>query len=518
MSAREDKNYQPRRFRAEVKKAGGRKRAKDGQQNPEAAAPETAAVQPQETAAVTEPAEAAAQPSQTAAEPVAADRDEPVQQEQISAAAADTEAAEEGSVDPDTVFDYVVPTETFKQHAKRKHKSTHSGKTKIATEEEMEEAVDGYIFMSRKKGKKRKSHHRHHRWRHLALWKKIVIIVVAVILALLIALAGTYLVLNEIGRRGMHHYDEIEIVPPTEDESGNDVIAVDNSGRVITYDGISYEFNDDILSIAFIGADEGSGTDAGLNMADAIYILTVDAKTGKVVILGISRDTMADVDLYSAAGRYIDTERMQMAYSYAYGNDSVTGGQNTATSLSRLFFGLPLENYFAINMNALTTLNDTIGGVTLTSSMTFTSPIDGRTIYEGDTVTLHGKEAEYYVRTRDISQLDSNNDRMQRQQEYIRAFISSIVPAAKQDLSTVTNLYNEININSETNLDLPKMTYIASTALTKLNSAADIQYVSLLGEITEGEHAEMNITDEAAIRTMLDIFYKPLAEVPSNED
>ncbi|MBR1533963.1 MAG: LCP family protein, partial [Ruminococcus sp.] len=277
-----------------------------------------------------------------------------------------------------------------------------------------------------------------------------------------------------------------------------------------------YELNDDIVSLTFIGADAGDGDNSHLQMADAIYILALDTKTGGVKILGISRDTMADVDLYSDEGKFIDTERLQMAFSYAYGSDTVTGGRNTATSLSRLFYGLPFNDYFAINMNALITLNDTIGGVTLTSSMTFRSPIDGRTISEGETVTRHGKEADYYVRHRDTERLDSNNDRMQRQQEYIRAFIGSVIPAAKKDISVVSNLYNEIQVNSDSTLDLSKMTYLASTAVSKLNSATDIEYLSLRGEITEGEFAEMNVDNKTTIRTMLDVFYKPLADVPKN--
>ena len=58
------------------------------------------------------------------------------------------------------------------------------------------------------------------------------------------------------------------------------------------------------------------------------------------------------------------------------------------------------------------------------------------------------------------------------------------------------------------------MTYIASTALTKLRSASDIEYVALPGTITEGEYAELNPSNEDTIRTMLDVFYTPLADVP----
>lgn len=418
---------------------------------------------------------------------------------------------------PKESFDYVVPKETFKQHNSRKHVSTHKGNTKTASAEEQAKAEEGYIFVSRKKGKKHKKrhHHHHHKFKHLATWKKVLIITVSIILALVIAFAGTFLILREIGRRSMHNYDGFGVTTPSADENGNEIIKADTGGRVITYNGVSYELNENLINIVFIGVDEGINNDnTDMEMSDAIYTLSIDTETGAVKILGVSRDTMADVDLYSEKGDYADTEKMQIAFSYAYAGGKVRGGENTTKSLSRLFYGLPLENYFAINMKALITLNDTIGGVTLVSSMTFTSPIDGRTINKGETVTLHGKEADAYVRSRDTEKLDSNNERMQRQQEYIRAFLSSIVPAAKKDISVISKLYDEIKVNSDTSLNLPKITYIASTAVTKLRKASDIEYVSLKGPITKGDYAEMHVTNEETIKTMLSVFYTPLAEVP----
>ena len=51
-------------------------------------------------------------------------------------------------------------------------------------------------------------------------------------------------------------------------------------------------------------------------------------------------------------------------------------------------------------MKALITLNDTIGGVTLVSSMTFVSPIDGRTINEGETIRIDTRTGEYLERVK----------------------------------------------------------------------------------------------------------------------
>jgi LCP family protein required for cell wall assembly len=316
--------------------------------------------------------------------------------------------------------------------------------------------------------------------------------------------------MREIGRKKMHNYDKIEINAPAKDESGRAIDTIDATGRVIKYNGVSYAFNENVVSIAFIGTDEGTDKNEGKEMGDAIYVLAVDAKTGSTKILGISRDTMSDVDVYSDEGKFIDTEKLQMTYAYSFKGTNVTGGQNTLTTISRLFYGLPINDYFAINLNALKTLNDAIGGVTLTSSMTFKSPEDGRTILEGETVTLHGAEAERYVRSRDIEELESNNDRMARQQEYIRAFIASIFPAAKKDISVVSNLYGAIKENSDSTLDITKLTYIASMALSHMKSASDIEYINLSGKIVEGKNAEMYVSNEDAIKTMLDVFYTPM--------
>ena len=412
----------------------------------------------------------------------------------------------------DTKFEYVVPEETYEERLRRKSRasSTHQGNTKSATEEEQSEAEKGFIFISHRKKKRGKKFRRlKHKWRKLSPLMRFFIIVASVLLIIAIVLSSTYMILREIGRNQVHDYDDVSIVMPTEDESGNEIITVDNSGKVIKYGGKLYELNEDIISIVFIGVDDGSASDNGLQMSDAIYILTIDANTGRMVVLGVSRDMMADIDVYSDAGTFIDNERLQMAYSYAYGNSMDSRAKNTATALSRIFYGLPFNNYFAISMNELIRLNDLIGGVTLNSTVSFTSRVDGHEVLEGDMVTLYGKDAEFYIRTRDTSQLESNNSRMERQQQYIRAFLNTVIPAAKKDLHMLLVLNDEISVNADTNITASKITYIASIALDHLRSSADLQYTSLKGEITAGEFAEMNVTDEEIMRTMLDIFYKP---------
>ena len=457
----------------------------------------------------------------------------------------------EVSEDPETSFDYAAPTATFKEGLRDPQKATmHTGKTKLASKEEVEAAEEGFVFVELpKKGvlRSRRHHHHHHhshhestdagttfngvimdtqnerpasgsldqspdessrhhsdsshhhsdsshhsshgsgkkkRRRRMPLLAKIGIITLSVVLGLAIFVAGSFFVLREIGRSSIHNYEELTIVAPTE-ETGKEIITVSDKGQTIVFDGETYKFNNNVACISIIGTDYNLDENAYHAMGDAIYLLTVDTETGKVSVVGVSRDTITDVDLYSSSGSYIDTEKMQLSYAYSFENKAVSGGANTNEALSKLFYGLPFDNYYAINMDALLTLNDAIGGVTLISSMDFTSPVSGRYIKAGDEVTLYGRDAEYYVRSRE-DDVEANNSRMQRQQEYIRAFLSQMIPAVKKDFSLVSKLYNIISINSETNLDLPKMTYLASTAVEKVGSVAEVDFISIDGEMKEG--------------------------------
>ena len=405
-------------------------------------------------------------------------------------------------------FDFVVPKESYKHHQKkRRHKKRKKDAPKSTSEEQMEESYDDFVFAT--PGKKKHKHHKHHKHRKKwPLWLKIIIIIVSVILVLAIVLTSTYFILKEIGRKAMHNYDNINIEIPLDDDDGD--VGILQKGRTVRYGGKTYRLNEDIMTVTFIGYKESEGAEDGSFMADAIYIAAIDDYTGKTTILGVSRDTMLDVDVYSAEGEFIDTETKQLSYAFSYNNDTVKGGENLNLSLTRLFFGLPFENYFALDLEALEELNDAIGGVTLTSKLTFNSSYYGRTVEEGEEITLHGRDAVKYVQSREYDDLEGNNARMDRQQQYIKAFLSSIIPAAKKDISTVTTLFGVVSEHSDSTLDLPKVTYLATAALSKMRSASQIEYVSLTGKIKAGEPAEMYLDNKDVLDTMLRVFYTPV--------
>ena len=445
------------------------------------------------------------------------DRDNPEIQEDIVGEAADAAQNQDDAVKEETTkkpepsevedFDYIIP-DRRKKHRRHKHRHRKHKRSSSPTEEEMVDFV--FAIPKKKKKNKHKRRKKRRRKKRIPKWLRILIIVVSVILALVIAVTATYFILKEVGRKAMHNYNDIDISVPIKDDSGKDAAKVMDSGRMIKYGGKTYRLNEDIMTVTFIGYNEDEVGESDNYMADAIYVAAIDDYTGKTTILGVSRDTMLDVDIFSADGKYMNTEKTQLSYAYSYGNDQVPGGKNVNTSLTRLFFGMPMNNYFAIDMASLEELNDAVGGVTLTSKMTFVSKETGQTVNKGDTVTLTGEDVITYVRSRDVNVLESNNTRMDRQQQYIMAFLQSIVPAAKKDLSTVTKLYGVVRKNADSTLDLPKVTYLSTAALTKLKSASEIEYIRLNGKIKAGEHAEMYLDDKDTFKTMLKVFYTPL--------
>ena len=162
-----------------------------------------------------------------------------------------------------------------------------------------------------------------------------------------------------------------------------------------------------------------------------------------------------------------------------------------------------------MDYEALMQLNDAVGGVTVTANTDFFCHSQNRTVKKGETVTLYGKDAEQYIRARDLSKLDSNEARMERQRQYISSFLSSVVPAAKEDLSVITDLYNTVNSNSTTNLTVSKLTYLATNVLTNMDSYKDIKFYNIDGTVKKGEtYAEFYVDEDALMETMLTLFYE----------
>jgi anionic cell wall polymer biosynthesis LytR-Cps2A-Psr (LCP) family protein len=287
----------------------------------------------------------------------------------------------------------------------------------------------------------------------------------------------------------------------------------DDDGWIIYYKGHKYRFNDNLISIVFMGIDK-SDLDSQLigtsGQADAIYIFTYDTETEKCSLIPVSRETMTDVRLYSASGAEMELEKMQLCLAYAYGDGKETSCENTLASLSRIFYNIPFSAYVSLNWDSIAPLNDAINGVEVTALENVQT--ESSMIYKNQTVTLMGKDAWSYVKYRDTSRLDSNIDRLNRQKQYINAYISKLIPMAKKDFSVATGLISTANQYMYSNISTNQLVYIVSEILPTVYSAKDFDFVTIDGKIKQGEtYAEFYPDETSLYESILKVFYTKIS-------
>lgn len=326
---------------------------------------------------------------------------------------------------------------------------------------------------------------------------KVFLIILLIITLLISSLGGTYAYLKNQGKT----------------DFTSAVISDNNHEEIITYKGHKYAFNENVVSIAFMGVDQRdlqSKKDADfVGCADADVVVTVDTSDGTVKIINIPRDTMVDIDVYNDTGVFLSTDNVQLCLAYAYGDGKTKSCENVTKAISRILYNVPINKYFALDLEGVAPINDAIGGVTLEAQ--YSVPDKG--IEKGKKVTLKGDMAEAYVRTRDMDYLEASLNRSARIEQYVKAFAQQLIPAVKKDFGVVTRLYNTASKYSQTNITLNNATYLASTVLDK--GIDSFETYTITGSMTETKHtkypdaviAEFTPDEDSVMEAVLNTYY-----------
>lgn len=349
------------------------------------------------------------------------------------------------------------------------------------------------------KEKKRKSADGHKKKSRVAL------VVLIVLVLLLISVFGFGISVWLKGRRAVTQNVPVNIDTGVVGLETGNVPVLHNSGKTIEYNGKTYIFNDNIVTFALIGVDkEILGLDNAVvgtaGQADTIALALYDTVSGKASVLAIPRDTIADVNTYDVDGNYLSISKQQICVSYAYGNGGDTSCENTLTSISRLIFGIPINYYIALDLDGIPVLNDSVGGVKVTCLETIGQ------FTEGETIVLHGEEADRYVRKRDTEKIDADAYRRVRQKQYMEQFISQAIAVIKKDFSFVPKFYNLASNYSVTNITADMATYIGTNLIGKNFGIQDFKTVP--GEYRKGEkYSEYIVDSDGLFEMVLELFY-----------
>lgn len=279
-----------------------------------------------------------------------------------------------------------------------------------------------------------------------------------------------------------------------------------NLKKEIEYKGKTYQYNNKLRNILFLGIDTTDdvtlkNTPGVAGQADCIMIFSMDMESKECRSLQVSRDSMTDVDLYDMNGNYYTSVYAQIATQYAYGNGKESSCWAMRKTVSELLGDLPIDGYISVNIESIRILNDAIGGVTLTMSDDYTG-IDAAFV-KGSTITLTGEQAEKFVRSRNTDEQGSNSGRMERQAQYIPRLIGTIREKISESDDYYDELYRLLSPYMVTDLYADQIDELIAYELK------EDQILNIPGEIRDGEKYEEYYVDEEAMKELLiDYFYK----------
>lgn len=373
---------------------------------------------------------------------------------------------------------------------------------KLEDEQKKAEETPGDSLRRRRR---RRRHHHHHsgktrkrsRRSKKKRIKRIIITAVSAILSIALIVTAIAFAMYIRGKDSMNQRNTEIKLPENIDAEQN--------GDYIIYNNEKYRLKKDLTSILFLGVDKYKSSEedkqAGENhQSDVIALGVIDKTTNAINIINVPRDIMTDINVYSPSGGYVGRERMQIALAYAYGDGKKTSCINSADAVSRLFYNIPINTYFSMNLDGIQEINDSIGGVDVVSPETIGN------FEKGQKYHLEGLAARQFVYLRDKTSPDANLKRNERQKVYLNAFIKKFIAATKKDVTTAVDLFNASAPYSCTNLNADKITYLATEFVINRNMKYEISNVPV--DVKQvGDRAENYVKEQEFFENFLKIFY-----------
>lgn len=277
----------------------------------------------------------------------------------------------------------------------------------------------------------------------------------------------------------------------------------------LIWHGKAYNYNDHLSNYLFLGVDnteiEATTTgQANAGQADAIYLLSLNRVKGDLTVVTIPRDTITEIETFGPEGESLGMTEDHISLSYAYGDGGHESCRLTKNAVSNLLYSLPVRGYCSVNLEGMPVLTECVGGVTVTVPNDSLESVDPD-FRKGEEVTLDGETTELFLRYRDTSVSQSAITRMERQQEYIRAFGETVKERYDHDTSVVTALYNSLEPYMVTNLGSDELVKI----MEALQGDGKQSSWTIPGEAVTGEsYDEYIVDDDALYEQIIAAFYE----------
>lgn len=278
--------------------------------------------------------------------------------------------------------------------------------------------------------------------------------------------------------------------------------------KTILRDGVAYYPRQDITTMLVIGIDrfgpvQTSGYYHNTGAADLDVLLIFD-ETNKICnVLQLNRDTMLEMPVLGMGGKQAGTYFGQLALAHTYGTGLEDSCQNTVQTISDFLYGIHIDYYVSMNMDAIPIINDAVGGVTVTVTEDFSAVDPSITMGE---MTLHGDQAITFVRSRKDVGDQQNTSRIQRQKEYMNGFVAALQAKRESGLGFVLEAYEQAKPYLVTNCSANAISgMIDRYEEFELNEIITPEGRSVRGE----EYMEFYVDEEKLDELILRLFYAP---------
>ncbi len=291
----------------------------------------------------------------------------------------------------------------------------------------------------------------------------------------------------------------------TEAEIYNTYLGTDNTGGIY-YNSAVYVPKKNISTFLLIGLDqteESVKTVQNACQSDFLALIVLDHEAEAFEILHFNRDTMTDISMLDITGLEYGTVYGQLALAYEYGTNDQSRCRNTVRAVENLLYGVEIDHYIALTMDAVGILNDSVGGVTLQLLEDFTN-LD-RSYSENSVVTLYGEIALAYVKNCMGLGISANLNRMERQRQYIGEMFRTFVESNQNNSGNSFDTLLKINDYLVSDCTIYQLTEITE----KLGGYSYKGITGLEGEAVQGSEYMEYYLDEAAVQAaVIELFYE----------
>lgn len=281
--------------------------------------------------------------------------------------------------------------------------------------------------------------------------------------------------------------------------------------RTVDYHGATYQYRNDLLTVLVMGIDRAEENSAGATgfrnggQADFLLLLVFDSKAKAITPIHIDRDTMAEITVLGVLGSVAGTRNAQICLSHGFGDGGEQSSLYTADAVGKLLYGVEIDFYISVNMDAISMINDALGGIPVTLKDDFTSLDPSMT--RGSAITLRGEQAEYYVRGRMGIGIGTNEARMERQREYLSGAGARLAKKLREDAGFLGDLLDDLGKSLQSNMSRGRM-------INEFYGSRDFEdraIVAPVGEHVVGKDGFMEYhMDEASLeKLVIELFFTP---------